>query len=95
MGKGFKLETLGIKINDEKKFIPLLKNKQLLDCGWREKILKNLKINFFSGKNADNNFIKQIEKLETIWNCNFQQIVSKTIKIFFCKNRSYGYNRYT
>jgi DNA primase small subunit len=80
LGKGFKLETLGIKINNEKKLVPILKNKQLLDCGWRGRILKNLKINFYSGKNADNNFIKQIEKLETIWNCDFQQKVSKTIE---------------
>jgi DNA primase small subunit len=80
LGKGFKLETLGLKINNDKKFIPILKNKQLLDCGWRGRILKNLKINFYSGKNADNNFIKQIEKLETIWNCDFQQKVAKTIE---------------
>ncbi len=80
LGKGFKLETLGIKINNEKKFVPILKNKHNLYAGWRERILKNLKITFSSGKNADNNFIKQIEKLETSWNCNFQQIVSKTVE---------------
>ena len=80
MGKGFKLETLGIKLNNEKKYIPILKNKQLLDVGWRQRILKNLKINFHSNKNTDNDFIKQIEKLEISLNSNFQQIVSKAIE---------------
>jgi DNA primase small subunit len=80
LGKGFKLETLGIKLNNEKKYIPLQKNKQLLDVGWRQRILKNLKINFHSNKNTDNDFIKQIEKLEISLNSNFQQIVSKAIE---------------
>ncbi len=80
LGKGFKLETLGIKMNNEKKFVPVLKNKQLLDAGWRQRILKNLKINFYSNKNADNDFIKQIEKLEISWDSNFQHIVSKTVE---------------
>lgn len=80
LGRGFKLETLGIKINNEKKFVPILKNKQLLDAGWKGRILRKLKIDFPSGKNADSNFIKHIEKLEISWNCNFQQIVSKTVE---------------
>jgi DNA primase small subunit len=80
LGKGFKLETLGIKKDIEKKFVPLLKNKHLLDAGWRNRILKNLKISFTSSKNSDNYFIKQIEKLENSWNCDFQQIVSKTVE---------------
>ena len=32
LGKGFKLETLGIKLNNEKKYTPIIKNKQLLVC---------------------------------------------------------------
>jgi DNA primase small subunit len=80
LGKGFKLETLGIKKNNEKQFVPLLKNKQLLDAGWRDRVLKKLKVGFSSGKNADNAFIKQIEKLENSWDCDFQQIVSKTVE---------------
>ncbi|MBA3749669.1 MAG: DNA primase [Nitrosopumilus sp.] len=80
LGKGFKLETLGVKKNTDKKFVPLLKNKQLLDAGWRDRILNKLKISFSTGKNSDNNFSKQIEKLEDAWNCDFQQIVSKTIE---------------
>src|ERR687889_2117553 len=62
LGKGFKLETLGIKKNSEKQFVPMSKNKQLLDAGWRYRVLKKLKIGFSSAKNADTNFIKQIEK---------------------------------
>jgi DNA primase small subunit len=80
LGKGFKMETLGVKKNNEKQFVPMSKNKQLLDAGWRGRVLKNLKIGFSSGKNADNNFIKQIEKLENSWDCDFQQIVSKAVE---------------
>ena len=80
LGKGFKLETLGIKKNSEKQFVPISKNKQLLDAGWRYRVLKKLKIGFSSGKNADNNFIKQIEKLENSWDCDFHQIVSKSVE---------------
>jgi DNA primase small subunit len=80
MGKGFKLESLGIKTDKEKKFTFLSKNKQFLEIGWRERIFRNLKLNLSSVKNNNiDGLIKQIEKLENSWNCNFQQIVLKTI----------------
>ncbi len=79
LGKGFKMETLGIKKTTENKFVPLLKNRQLLEAGWRDRILKKLKISFYAGKNSDGAFISQIEKLENTMKCDFQQMVSKTV----------------
>ena len=81
MGKGFKLESLGIKTDKEKKFAFISKNKQFLDIGWRERIFKSLKFNLSSIKNNNiDGLIKQIEKLENTWNCSFQQIILKTIQ---------------
>ena len=54
MGKGFKLERLGIKTDKEKKFTVISKNKQILDVGWRERILKELKLVFLLEKTIDN-----------------------------------------
>jgi DNA primase small subunit len=79
LGKGFKMETLGMKKNSENKIVPMLKNRQLLEGGWRDRVLKKLKINFYSGKSSDSAFISQIEKLENAMKCDFQQIVSKTV----------------
>ncbi len=79
LGKGFKMETLGVKKTDDNKIVPLLKNRQLLEAGWRDRILKKLKISFYSGKNSDSAFISQIEKLENAMKCDFQQMVSKTV----------------
>jgi DNA primase small subunit len=79
LGKGFKMETLGVKKTDENKIVPLLKNRQLLEGGWRDRILKKLKISFYTGKNSDSAFISQIEKLENAMKCDFQQMVSKTV----------------
>jgi DNA primase small subunit len=79
LGKGFKLETLGIKKTSDNKYAPLLKNKLFLDAGWRHRLLKKLKISFYSGKNSDSVFTKQIEKLENTMQCDFQQIVLKTV----------------
>jgi len=79
LGKGFKMETLGIKKTQGDKFVPLSKSKQLLEAGWRDRILKKLKINFYSSKNSDSDFSKQIEKLENAMKCDFQQMVLKTV----------------
>jgi DNA primase small subunit len=81
MGKGFKLESLGIKADKEKKFTIIAKNKQFLDIGWRERISKSIKFNLSSIKSNNNDgLIKHIEKLENIWNCSFQQIVLNTLQ---------------
>jgi DNA primase small subunit len=79
MGKGFKLETLGIKVDKEKNAASLLKSKRLLDLGWRGRILKYLKLNVSTIKN-NNALTKYIEKLESTWNCSFQQMVSKAVE---------------
>lgn len=78
MGKGFKMETLGIKIDHEKN-ASVLKSKRLLaDIGWRSRIFKYLKVNLSHVK-SNEILAKQIEKLENSWNCNIQQIVSKAV----------------
>jgi DNA primase small subunit len=79
MGKGFKLETIGIKFDKQKGTAAILKSKRLLDIGWRGRILRFLKINLSSIK--DNDILKKnIEKLEKSWNLSFQQIVSKAVE---------------
>lgn len=79
MGKGFKLETLGIKVDSEKKNASLLKSKRLLDLGWRGRVLKYLKLNISTIKN-NTVLTKYIEKLESSSNCSFQQIVSGAVE---------------
>ncbi len=79
LGKGFKMETLGIKKTHANKFVPLSKNRQPFDAGWRDRIIKKLKINFYNGKNSDSDFSKQIEKLENSMKCDFQQLVLKAV----------------
>ena len=87
MGKGFKLESLGIKTNKEKKFTFISKNKQLLDIGWRERISKSIKFNLSSIKNNNNDvLIKHIEKLENILELQFPTNSIKDITRSFSKN---------
>jgi DNA primase small subunit len=81
MGKGFKMESLGIKTDKEKKFMFISKNKQFLDMGWRNRIFKSIKFNLSSLKsNNVDSLVKQIEKLENAWNSNFQQILLNTVQ---------------
>ncbi len=80
LGKGFKIESLGFKMDSEKNFSPILKHKQQqLNAGWKGRVLKNLKITISNGKNNEDNLNKQISRLESSRNSNFQQILSETV----------------
>ena len=80
LGKGFKIESLGFKMDSEKNFSPILKHKQQqLNAGWKGRVLKNLKITISNGKNNEDNLNKQISRLESSRNGNFQQILSDTV----------------
>ncbi len=81
LGKGFKIDSLGFKMNSVKKFSPIIKYKQQqqLDAGWKGRILKNLKIIISYGKNTEDSLNKQISKLESIRKSDFHQIISDTV----------------
>jgi DNA primase small subunit len=81
MGKGFRMESLGIKTDKEKNFTFISKNKEFLEIGWRERILRNLKFNLSYIKNNNiEGLNKQIKKLENNWTCSFQQIILKMVQ---------------
>ncbi len=67
-----------------------------MDRGWRERISKNIKFDLSSVKNSNNDgLIKQIEKLENIWNCGFQQIVLNTVEDLSVRIDPCSYDGYT
>jgi DNA primase small subunit len=71
--KGFRIETLGIRKNSESKYVPISNKKNYISVGWRNRILKKIKINL-SLKNEK--FAQQIRLLEDSQKLNLTDIVS-------------------
>ncbi len=74
--KGFRIETLGIRKNSENKYIPLSNNKNYINVGWRNRILKKTKI---SASISNEKFAQQVRSLEDSQKLNFHDIVSNAI----------------
>lgn len=79
LGKGIKMEILGLKFNDKDKSLSI-NDKKLLNTGWKKRISKKLKLNLTTNSDINKGTVlSRIEKLKTDYNCSFQQIFDNAV----------------
>ena len=77
MGKGYLVENLGIRRNNEGTLMPI-SNKILYNKGWRRRIFNSMYLHVQNHK-IDDKFVKKYNKMQDTKNNNIEDIINKHI----------------
>jgi DNA primase small subunit len=77
MGKGYLIENLGIRRNNEGTLMPI-SNKILYNQGWRRRIFNSMYLHVQNHK-IDDKFVKKYNRMQDTKNNNIEDIINKHI----------------